>query len=111
MKFMGHGIVWDGENNRPLCKFKDGQLETEDSNIAEKLKNAGYKFEGEIKKTDISDERTIKELKALLDEKGIEYDSKAKKPELIELLKTPEDKDPQEDSTDENENKESKGAE
>lgn len=31
-------------------------------------------------------ELTIKELKTLLDEKGIEYDAKAKKEELIKLL-------------------------
>ena len=29
---------------------------------------------------------TVKELKALLDEKGIEYDAKTKKEELIKLL-------------------------
>lgn len=31
-------------------------------------------------------EPTIKDIKALLDEKGIVYDGKAKKPELLKLL-------------------------
>ena len=33
---------------------------------------------------------TIKEIKALLDEKGIKYDSKEKKEELIKILKRAE---------------------
>ena len=32
-------------------------------------------------------EPTVTEIKAILDEKGIEYDAKAKKDELIELLR------------------------
>jgi len=111
MKFKGNGIVWDAKKNCILCKFKDGEFETEDIDIAEKLSNAGYKFEGELKKAAIPDERTVKDLKTLLDEKGIEYDPKSKKQDLIELVKTLESEKSEEDSIDENENTELEGAE
>ena len=47
---------------------------------AAKLKEAASKDE----KT----EMTVKQIKAILDEKGIEYDTKAKKPDLIALLES-----------------------
>ncbi len=31
MIFYGTGIVWDAENNRPLCRFVGGKYETNDS--------------------------------------------------------------------------------
>jgi hypothetical protein len=37
MIFYGNGIVWDKENNKRLCKFVDGQLETDDKRIIEAL--------------------------------------------------------------------------
>ena len=41
--------------------------------------------EKQLKKTDYND-KNKEELKAILDEKGVEYDSKAKKEDLIKLL-------------------------
>ena len=86
MKFKGHGIVWDAEKNCILCRFKDGEFETEDRDLADRLKYAGYDSEGEIQEAKTLEEKTVKELKALFDEKGIEYDAKAKKEDLIKLL-------------------------
>jgi hypothetical protein len=39
--------IWDAENNRPLCKFNKGIIQTEDKDLAEKLKALGYEVEGE----------------------------------------------------------------
>lgn len=40
----------------------------------------------EVKSEAAASPLTVKELKALLDEKGIEYDAKAKKEDLVKLL-------------------------
>ena len=50
MKFKGNGIVWDADNDRVLCKFMGGELETEDVKTIKVLKDGGYAFEEEIKK-------------------------------------------------------------
>lgn len=65
----GKTIIWDAENDRILCRL--GDLEE-------------VKEEDEVE-VDIKDLK-VAELKELLDEKGIEYDAKAKKDDLIELL-------------------------
>jgi hypothetical protein len=39
--------LWDGENNKPLCRFSKGVFQTEDKELAEKLKTLGYEVEGE----------------------------------------------------------------
>ena len=46
---------------------------------------------GGIEPVEPSKELTVKELKAKLDEDGIEYDAKAKKADLEELLKDAEE--------------------
>lgn len=43
MKFYGNGIVWDGDNNKVLCKFLNGEIETSDKHIIDKLTEKGYK--------------------------------------------------------------------
>lgn len=48
MKFIGTGIVWDATNNRILCKFVDGKVETDDKNVINTLVNGGYEYEGEL---------------------------------------------------------------
>ena len=35
MKFFGNGLVWDKDNNKNLCKFDNGEFETEDKRSAE----------------------------------------------------------------------------
>lgn len=46
MKFYGTGAVWGGEENKILCRFTDGTLETEDDNVIAKLLANGYKHDG-----------------------------------------------------------------
>lgn len=43
MKFFGIGVVWDKENNKALCSFENGELETNDERTIEKLSGLGYK--------------------------------------------------------------------
>lgn len=50
MKFYGNGIVWDGQKNRPLCEFKNGEFDTSDNCKIEKLIKAGYSHEAMEKK-------------------------------------------------------------
>ena len=40
-------IVWDSSGNRPLCKFVKGVFETNDEQIAFKLKSMGHTVTGE----------------------------------------------------------------
>lgn len=42
-KFKGNGVVWNPEENKPLCKFSKGSFETEDPELIAKLKTLGYK--------------------------------------------------------------------
>ncbi len=42
MKFYGHGIVWNPEAQKVLCRFIDGELETDDESICSKLIERGY---------------------------------------------------------------------
>ena len=46
MKFYGVGAVWGGEDNKILCRFVDGELETDDEKVIKKLTNNGYKHDG-----------------------------------------------------------------
>jgi hypothetical protein len=47
MKFYGKGVVWDGENNKRLCKFVGGVCDTDDKRIQAILIERGYKFDPE----------------------------------------------------------------
>lgn len=95
MKFYGNGIEWDALKDKPLCEFQDGVYETEDYDIATRLIETGFRYEGELptppekhpsdSQEDISD-LTNEQLKELLDAKGIEYKARANKQELLELL-------------------------
>lgn len=40
-------IIWDPTANRPLCRFTNGKLETNDEALVEKLKGMGYEVTGE----------------------------------------------------------------
>lgn len=42
MKFYGHGIVWDKENNTALCTFVDGEYEATDKRTVSLLTELGY---------------------------------------------------------------------
>lgn len=43
MKFYGNGVVWGGDKR--LCKFINGELETEDKTVIDKLFDLGYACE------------------------------------------------------------------
>lgn len=45
MKFYGNGLVWNPEENKTLCEFTKGELETDDESICSKLIARGYKHE------------------------------------------------------------------
>lgn len=82
MKFYGKGIVWNAQANRPLCKFENGELITEDTIIINELMGLGYKYDVEkIEITTLGDaeekyievirDSTLADLKALAKEKNI----------------------------------------
>lgn len=80
-------IVWDAETDSPLIRFTDGVAETDDTTIANKLKNLGYKVEGESEKIDLS-EMSVKELKAYANDKGIDIGDATKKIDIITAIQT-----------------------
>ena len=101
MKFYGSGIVWDKENNKPLCKFEGGEFETKDERVIKLLQEAGYNGREavetnqerqaveakpqEASKTDL-EEMTFNELKELAKAEGLTVGRKSKA-DLIEALR------------------------
>lgn len=73
-------MVWDKEENKILCKFIEGQYETEDIDIIEKLKSRNYTFDkkevndADESKKDESTEREVKENTILKSKKAGESD-------------------------------------
>jgi hypothetical protein len=45
MKFYGKGIVWDATGNKILCKFVNGEFETNQQQVINKLKSMNFKFD------------------------------------------------------------------
>lgn len=50
MKFKGLGntIVWDRKQEKELCRFENGQFESEDPRTCEILANLGYEHTGDL---------------------------------------------------------------
>lgn len=98
MIFYGKGSVWDKENHKLLCRFKNGKYKTDDKRTIDTLVKAGYKYEGELpgEKEKQETDMTVDELKSKLDELGIEYKTNAKKKELQKLLESAEEETKQE---------------
>ena len=71
-------IVWDSSGNRPLCKFVKGVFETNDEQIAFKLKSMGHTVTGEADAKPL-DEMKVEELKAYAAEHNIELGDADKK--------------------------------
>lgn len=104
MKFKGHGIVWDGENNRPLCTFKKGELEIDDKRAIGILKAQGYDFDEEAPRP--MELMKVAELKEIAKEKGIEGFDNLTKAKLLEAIKKADEfagdvKDPENPEKDE----------
>lgn len=61
MKFYGNDLIWDKENNKPLCKFKDGVYDAKDNREIEILYSLGYEHEelnpAEIEKEQVKEEK------------------------------------------------------
>lgn len=107
MKFKGHGIVWDGENNRPLCTFKKGELEIDDKRAIGILKAQGYDFDEEAPRP--MELMKVAELKEIAKEKGIEGFDNLTKVKLIEAIKKADEA--AEDLEEDDDNKNLEGAE
>ncbi len=58
MKFFGTGVVWDGELNKPLSKFVNGEYETEDLRIVGIMIKLGYRHKAD--KKPIADKKPVK---------------------------------------------------
>ena len=104
MKIYGSGIVWDKENNKPLCKFEGGEFETKDERVIKLLQEAGYngrsseqghqegqaaerEQEKETREGDVTlEEMTYNELKTYAKAQGVAVGHKSKA-DLIEALR------------------------
>ena len=45
VRFYGTGLVWDGENNKLLCEFKNGEYVTKNEREEKILSSLGYECE------------------------------------------------------------------
>lgn len=89
IRFADENIAYTGEHGP--CMFINGKTETRNPWFAAWFEGNGFKVnkiveEPKMLSTDELSSMKVDELKALADEKGIEYDSKAKKEDLIQLL-------------------------
>ena len=85
-------IVWDYSGNRPLCKFVKGVFETNDEQIAFKLKSMGHTVTGEADAKPL-DEMKVEELKAYAAEHNIELGDAAKKADILKIIQEVENKE------------------
>lgn len=79
-------IVWDAETDSPLIRFTNGVAETDNKAVANKLKNLGYKVEGELSEEIPLSEMSTKELKAYAAERGIDIGNATKKIDIITMI-------------------------
>jgi len=111
MKFYGVGIVWNPQADKALCQFEKGELDTEDTEIIEKLISLGYKHDGAepkiepyteetaesdtlvaeeiklVKNENFFDDFSDEELKAMAKDRGIKGFGIMKREKLISKLK------------------------
>ena len=45
-KIKGNGVVWDVKAEKPLIRFENGEAETADAEVAERLKKLGFEVSG-----------------------------------------------------------------
>lgn len=85
-------IVWDAKKNIPLCKFVKGVFETNDEQIAFKLKSMGHTVTGEADAKPLGDMK-VEELKAYAAEHNIELGDAAKKADILKIIQEAENKE------------------
>lgn len=85
-------IVWDSSTNRPLCKFVKGVFETNDEQIAFKLKSMSHTVTGEADAKPLDDMK-VEELKAYAAEHNIELGDAAKKADILKIIQEVENKE------------------
>lgn len=85
-------ILWDGSNNRPLCKFVKGVFETNDEALASKLKDLGYVVEGEADAKPL-DKMKVDELKAYAAEHKIDLGDATNKADILKTIQEVEAKE------------------
>lgn len=104
MIFYGNGVVWDKRTNKRLCKFVNGELDTDDARVIEILTSLNYRSdgvaetvegntEGQTAKEEQTEtqadyeEMTIAELRDSAKDRGLTGIYKMSKSELIDALK------------------------
>lgn len=92
MKFYGLGVVWDSGSSKVLCRFENGEFETEDKIIIKKLINLGYENDGVIEeeieiedKIDLT-EKTVADLREMAKLAGFTGIYSKTKDELISMI-------------------------
>lgn len=85
-------ILWDASSNRPLCKFVNGVLETNNEPLAFKLKGMGYKVEGEADAKPL-DEMKVNELKPYAAEHNIDLGEAKNKADILKTIQEAEAKE------------------
>lgn len=78
-------IIWDASNNRPLCKFVNGVIETNDTALADKLKGLGHIVEGKADAKPL-DEMKVDELKAYAAEHNIDLGEAKSKADILKAI-------------------------
>ncbi|KNY24998.1 hypothetical protein [Pseudobacteroides cellulosolvens] len=110
MKFYGHGVIWDKQNDEVLCKFVNGEFVTEDIAIIEKLKRLNYSCDEQYNQEINSDndescdnnvnkepdnnenkdinysELSFQDLKKIAKEKGVKLERSMKQEDILEAL-------------------------
>ena len=95
MKFKARGtfILWDKEKDQALCKFVNGEYETDDPYITNKLKGKyevvddGQAKQGDPEGQETEKEQTFAELREEAKAKKIKGYGRMNKSELLEALK------------------------
>ena len=88
-------MVWDAENKKILCQFKEGMFATDDKRVILILVGLGYEHDEEVQ--DVVVETKVEEdglenthiatLKKMARDKGLEVPKSITKDEVIELLR------------------------
>lgn len=78
-------IIWDSSNNRPLCRFVNGVIKTNDKTLVSKLKNLGYAVEGETNSKALN-EMKVDELKVYATEHNIDLGNVKNKADILKTI-------------------------